>query len=489
MTISPLRELLGAQRPRVHSVPRYVSSAGQEAVELAASAGLYLDPWQQLVLTDALGERSDGKYAAFEVGLIVPRQNGKGSVLEARELFGLVLGGERLILHSAHLFQTSLEAFRRILRLFQETPDLDRMLKRVSLATGSEGIELTNGNRLKFVARTKGSGRGLTGDVVVLDEAYELTQAQMDALLPTLLARPNPQVWYTSSPSLDAVSGEALFRLKERGEAGTDAKLAWFDWGQERGCDFDDPRVHAAANPAYGIRMTSETIEVMRRALSPEGFGREVLGIWPEAAGDIVISPALWRELAAPESPRPAEVVFAIDVTPNRDRASIMMCGPNADGQMVLGVVDHGEGTEWVVQRAAELKARWNPVAIGLDIGGPGGSLLVDLEKAGICLPADPEKPQRGALAVPTAREVAQAWGMFVDAARQKQIRHLDELPLNTALVGAKTRTLGDGQAWARKTSTVDISPLVGATLAYWAYVTRVDLIDREEPAPWVMFA
>lgn len=484
MTISLNAELLGAQRPRIHSVPKYSSSAGQEAIDLARSAGLYLDPWQQLVLTDALGERPDGKYAAFEVGLIVPRQNGKGSVLEARELFGLVLGGEKLILHSAHLFQTSLEAFRRILRLFQETPDLDRKLKRVSLATGSEGIELTNGCRLKFVARTKGSGRGLTGDVVVLDEAYELTQGQMDALLPTLMARPNPQVWYTSSPSLDAVSGEALFKLKARGEAGSDAKLAWFDWGQERGVNLDDPRVHAAANPAYGIRMTGENVEVMRRALSDDGFGREVLGIWPETAGEQHISPALWRELADPDAGRPADVVFTIDVTPGRDHASITMCGMNPDGQMLVGVVDRREGTEWVVDRTIELKQQWNPIAIGIDAAGPSGSLLVELEQAGITRPEDPEAPKRGDLAVPTSREVAQAWGMFVDAARQKRLRHLDDAPLNAALAGAKTRFLADGQAWARRTSTVDISPLVAATLAYWAHAVRVDAIVEEPPDP-----
>jgi predicted amidohydrolase YtcJ len=61
-----------------------------EAVELAASAGLVLDDWQQHVLVSALGERPDalGTWAAFEVGLVVPRQCGKGGVLEARELAG-----------------------------------------------------------------------------------------------------------------------------------------------------------------------------------------------------------------------------------------------------------------------------------------------------------------------------------------------------------------------------------------------------------------
>src|ERR1035438_568518 len=106
-------DALGQQRPRVENIPQYVSSSGQEAIDLAATAGLDLDPWQQYVLTHSLGERQNGKFAAFAVGLVVSRQNGKGSILEARELAGLFLLGERLIIHSAHQFDTSIEAFNR----------------------------------------------------------------------------------------------------------------------------------------------------------------------------------------------------------------------------------------------------------------------------------------------------------------------------------------------------------------------------------------
>ena len=97
--------LVGCQTPRILFKPPSLSSAGQDAVDLAASAGLMLDPWQQLALDVGLAEREDGKWSAFEVGLIVARQNGKNSVLEARELAGLFLFDEQLILHSAHEFK------------------------------------------------------------------------------------------------------------------------------------------------------------------------------------------------------------------------------------------------------------------------------------------------------------------------------------------------------------------------------------------------
>ena len=70
--------LVGAQRPRVMARPPSVSSTGAEAADLAASAGLHLYPWQRLVLDVALAEDAAGKWAAFEVACMVPRQNGKG---------------------------------------------------------------------------------------------------------------------------------------------------------------------------------------------------------------------------------------------------------------------------------------------------------------------------------------------------------------------------------------------------------------------------
>jgi hypothetical protein len=87
--------------------PAASSDLGQEAAELAASAGLLMDPWQVYALDRILAEQADGVPAAFEAGLVVPRQNGKGSVLEALSLAWLFLTEAPLILHSAHEFKTA----------------------------------------------------------------------------------------------------------------------------------------------------------------------------------------------------------------------------------------------------------------------------------------------------------------------------------------------------------------------------------------------
>ena len=139
-----------------------------------------MDDWQQLVLRHALAEGPDGRFAPFEVGVNVPRQNGKGGIIEARELAGLFLLGEQLIIHSAHQFDTSLEAFRRLLDCVEGTPELSKLVKRVSRAHGEEGIELTTGQRVRFRTRTKGGGRGFTGDCLILDEAMIMRREPLE---------------------------------------------------------------------------------------------------------------------------------------------------------------------------------------------------------------------------------------------------------------------------------------------------------------------
>ena len=159
------RLVLGEQRPRLQHVPVADDwSQGADAVELADQAGLVLDDWQRYVLRHALAMRGD-RWAAFEVGLIVSRQNGKGSVIEALELAALFLFEDvRLILHSAHKFDTAADAFRRILGLIEGNPDFAREVKKVVRSHGSESVELRNGKRLRFIARSSGSGRGFAAE-------------------------------------------------------------------------------------------------------------------------------------------------------------------------------------------------------------------------------------------------------------------------------------------------------------------------------------
>lgn len=410
------------------------------------------------------------KWAAFEIGVDVTRQNGKGSILEIRELAGVFEFGDRLLIHTAHEFATSLEAFLRFEDLIAGTPRFSREVKRVSRSHGDEGIDFKSGQRIRFRTRTKGGGRGFSADFVALDEAMQIPQFAHGALLPTLSARPNPQVWYTGSAVDQEIHdhGVVFARVRERGHAGTDPRLAYFEWSLD--VDLDDlvlsddtgPEEWAIANPGLGIRISPEHVATEQRSMDRRTFAVERLGVgdWPDTdAVDQVIPLEAWRELFEPS--QVGGSVFAVDVTPDRSSASIGFAA-RSDGLPYLELVDKRRGTGWVCERVHEL-AKGRPVIC--DGAGPVGALIPEMTNLGV------------RVVTVTANEHAQACGMLYDAVDQEALRHGGtpeyQAAIEQAIKGASTRPLGDAWAWSRKNSSVDISPLVAVTLSLWGLQTQ----------------
>lgn len=447
----------GAQRPRLLRLPadRTVSD-GPDAVEFAASAGLFLDDWQAWVLTEALMWRSDGRWSAFEVCLLVPRQNGKGAILEALELYHLFVLGTRLIVHSAHEFKTAREHFFRIKSLIENSPELKSQVKHIYEANGAESIVLKNDGRLKFAARSKGSGRGFSGDLIVLDEAYELPEAAIGAMGPTLSAMPNPQVWYTSSaPHADS---HVLHGVRKRGLEGKSSRLFLAEWSNEPDVDPEDLDALASANPGYPHRLTPDNLEAereMMRGLGDE-YLRERLGVPSEedsSAG--VFPPGAWPGCEDESSTIAQGRRIALDVSPEMTWSSFAGAGIRADGLAHIELIKRQTGTGWVVAQAVEYAQKWGPLVI--DPRGPSSALIEDLRKANVPLEEVPDGLFPKACALLQERVIAGT------------VRHIGQPPLDAAVAGAQIRTVGDSWRWSRATSTVDISPLVACTLAIHA--------------------
>ncbi|MFE1926525.1 terminase [Streptomyces asoensis] len=501
--------LYGWQEPPIQIAPPSVSTAGQEAIDLARKAGLQLDPWQQHVLRVGMAEKADGSWAAFEVAVNVPRQNGKGAIIEARELWGLFIGGEELILHSAHEFKTAKHSFRRIERLIRGCPDLHKRVKQYRQTVGEEWIELHSGALLRFIARSKGSGRGFSGWSNMLDEDMILGDNEMDALLPTMAAIDNPQIWYLGSSGIGAPSVQ-LGRLRRRAlaaiEAGVpDPSLAYMEWSADlhvdecsKDCDkHDDAGSDEAvlkSNPAVGYRLTLAKVANERATLSKEGYARERLGEgeYPSDEADTwqVIAEEVWRALAAFNADPDGAVAFALDTTPERSHTAIVAAF-RWEGGTHVEVVEHRPGTGWVKERARELTTKWGPRCWVVDPGSPAGSLIGELTDA---LKVDPdaeeeeEEPRLLAPIVQTkTRDVVHACSQFYDAVVEGTLTHRDDAQMASALAGAQTRPLGDAWAWARRIVSVDISPLVAATLAKWGLTAEVEE-PEEEAEPWAMY-
>lgn len=459
--------------------PSTSRSLGDATIELCASAGLFLDPWQELAVRMILAEDDAGMPVAFEAAVIVARQNGKGAILEALCLGWLFLTDTPMIMWSAHEFKTAAEGFRRIRALISNTPHLDRRVEAIRTAAGSEAIILRpkkgqpegSGQRLRFVARSKGSGRGFTGGKVILDEAYELSPEDLDALLPTLSTRPEAQIVYTSSAGM--ASSVKLRSIRDRGRKGNDPALAYAEWGGrvqcpvscthplpgEDGddtCPLNDKDEWRRANPAG--RVPDSFIAKERRALSPEGFARERLGVWDEPIGESPISIVDWTECADADSTIEGEPVLAIDASPGLRSASVSAAGRRPDGLAHGELVRTEAGTEWLVPYVVEVCKRQQITKIHLIGTAPARAFVPDLEAAGL------EVVKLG------DAETAAACLSLQAEISERQFRHLGDPVLTEALAGAARRDVGDGGwTWRRKTSAVDISSLVAMTVARWA--------------------
>jgi hypothetical protein len=465
-TISQPAAVIGDQEPRFSSIPpgaRSLPTAGDDAVDLAALAGLHMMPWQATVLRDALREAPSGRWAAFEVGLVVPRQNGKGSILEALELAALFLpdpdSPPPLILHSAHEFKTSAEHFRRVRDLVESTETLRKQVRIIRTAAGAEAIELHSGARLRFVTRTGGSGRGFSADLVVIDEAYNLTAEQMAAVLPTLSARPNPQVWYTSSAGMP--SSEQLSRIRARGIRGGDPSLAYFEWSASDDSSLDDRASWAEANPALGYRIPESFIVAERAALPDEQFGRERLGLWAESnLKPRPIAAEAWALTAQDIRPTGCPVFF-LTVARDMSSATIAVAAMHDDKPHVE-LADHRAGTGWLEERVAELAVRYPQARFAAYGAGPVKSWSPTFEEAGITV------------LMFSATEASAAFAHLQRLADDLAFTHSPDPILDRSLKGAEWRELdGGGKAWDWRKSSGDLAPLAAVTGALWLLETH----------------
>lgn len=455
---------LGRAQPSLRVAPvGRPNPLADDAVDVAAIAGLELDEWQAETLADAmrLAPGSD-RWAAREVGVVVARQNGKGGILEVRQIGGMFVLGERLQVHSAHEFKTCYEHFRRVKDLIENCDLLREQVKIIRTGAGDQAIELKNGCRIRFIARSRSSGRGFTADTVYLDEAFKLDDATIGALLPALSARPNSQVWYTSSaPHADS---PVLHRARERAIGGSDPRLFFVEWGNEPGTDPLDREAWARANPAMGIRIDVEDIAGEQRAMSPDEFARERLGIPDDPEGDRaqVIAPEVWEALADPASFIAVNDCWALAVSPDRKWAAFGIAGRTADGRVHVECIDRraadapdrASGTDWVMAKAAEVYAI-KRLPLRILKGAAEDAFAARLREAGVEI-----------LEV-SGIEAGQATGQFVDLANSGELVHLDQPWLNRSLRIAENRIGPDGaMRWDPRKSAVDISPLVAVTVA-----------------------
>lgn len=465
--------------PRFLHVPKRKSSLGGDAAKFAERNGLGLDEHQRLILDTTMGRTRSGKWASFANAVVEPRQNGKSHALIVRALYGGFELAEPLVLYSAHQWATANEIFLTMASIIESSDELMGQVKKTQHSAAVMGFELRNGCRIRFLTRSRATARGFTGNTLILDEAHFLSEAAHGALLPTLSARSaesEVQVFYAASAvdQLRHPDGLVMSAIRERGIAGDTPTLAYLEWSAEVLDDegnellpdqllddhVQDRELWRQANPACPSRISEDHIGYEAKTLDRRSFACERLGIgdWfsTDGLGFSIIGLDEWNALADENSRLRDPVCLAFDLSPER-RAAVAAAGRNDEGNWHVEVITANARPKQAAEKVAQIVAEQRPARVVCDGYGPAASMVHALEEADV--PVD----------TVTSSEHGQACGLLVDAVNEGVLRHLGSAELANAIRGASTRPLGDAWAWSRKSSSVDISPLVASTLALWA--------------------
>lgn len=458
----------GSQEPRIRIEPRCVSTDGEDASILMAEYGNRLDEWQSLIVDCWLGRDESGKYGITSAGLAVPRQNGKNVCLEAREFYGLVVNGEK-ILHTAHQVRTSKKSFRRLAAMFTDKkhPEITDIVKTIRYTNGEECIELDNGGVIEFSARSRQAARGFDGiSLVVFDEAQELTDDQVEAIMATLSASSTGtrQLIYTGTPPYPGCPGEVFRRRRTICLSDAGKHDCWHEWSLAadnlEDVNLGDSTLWYMCNPALGIRLSEEFTEEEYRSMSNDGFARERLGWWsPVIASKVetVISEELWNSCASDELKPEGKTAYGVKFS--ADGSEVCLCGAviPEDGPARISLIERnptGLGTQWL---ASWLIARYKKASCVVIDGRNGVDVLI--EKI-----SDTWRV-KGSVIRPSAKDMIAAVSTLMDALTEQSVTwYSKQEDLKASALSSTKRTIGGGWGFGGDDST----PIEACALALW---------------------
>lgn len=464
----------GDARPRIATPAVGRRGRGLEAIDFARDVlGVELMPWQQFVLDRACRTGPGDRWAVRSVLTIVARQNGKSLVTAVRILAGMWLWGERLTIAAAQSRDVSIESWKLTTEL---AVDAGLPVTGVLRTTGREELQITHPGgwvaRYKVVSSTPGGGRGLSADLVVLDELREAKDwASYAALDKTRRARRSSQLWAISTEGdhtsvvLDSLQAAGRHAALTR----TRGPLAYFEWsaGPERARD--DRRGWAESNPALGHTLDISTLEAELATDPATVFETEVL--CRRVASTIGwLPPGGWDDCTDPTATVPDDAVgsvcFAVDAGPELRQISICASWLRPDGRIHVEAIETFVGpasTTQAERRLTELCARWRPARIAVVKKGSVESIVTRVAAA-VAPPGGVDE----LLDAVGPTDLERATRSFYEAVISRRVVHPPDPVLAEQLAQAQRGEPGT-IALRRRNPSLDIEAAVAAVGALWA--------------------
>lgn len=463
----------GNQKPRLDHFANGDIWLADKTIQLVEHYGIKLLEWEKAILyrwmAVKLDEDGNWKWANPKCGLLVPRQNGKTELIIIRIIGGMIFLGEALI-YTAHSDKTVDETKRRILRFFYDaeqeirdmlTDEFDKEPK------SFDYVELRNRGRAVFRTRTRTGGLGTTNDTLIMDEDQEETDAQQEALLPTISAgkSQNQQIIRAGTPPSGGGNGTVFLRIRKNVIEGKDTETCWQEWSVETITDPHDEEAWYETNPSLGYHLMLAAVKNEAKDMAVDSFNKMRLGWIAGVESMRVISDEQWSPLAVkrvvvPDHPN---LVYAVKFAPDGSAMSLAVGVIMPDARVHVELVERkpmSAGTGWLALWLLERWRRANKIIID---GAAGTQLLVEE-----LVRSNPKITKR--ILTPNAREAGAAYSDFYTGIENKQITHFDQPALNLSIRTVKKRSIGtDGMyGYASMNPDIQSDPTEAAALAYY---------------------
>lgn len=509
------KKLYGKREPRLYTKPLREltpeTSLGFLAIEFAEEmCGMELYPWQEFLLIHGL-ELAPGVTVASmndraqdeplfrfrNVTVIVARQQGKSVLGQVLSLFFLYVLRTRLVLGTAQDLDTAEEVWDGALEIAEESQELAAELLPPVRANGKKAIRLKTGERYRVKAATRSAGRGLSGDLILLDELREhQTWDAWGAITKTTMARPSALIWSMSNAG-DATSVVLSYLRKkahaalgdpdgvnanddpnallagafddegeklDEEEAGVDdTTLGLFEWSAPPEADVWDRDAWAYANPSLGYGFVTERSLASAASTDPEWvFRTECMCHWSDGLLEGAFPPGSWESGIWSGDGDPPEIVSdvyaCVAVAKDRGRSHVAVAGLNQDGKPQIQLVASRAGTDWLVEwlQGAYEKGQFVEIT-GQSRGAAVSDILQVLDANGL-----PVIPWQGP-------DLTAATGSFYDAVKDQAFLHFAQPIVDVAAQTVVPKiTDGGAMLFDQAKSPVDIGPLMAFTGAYW---------------------
>lgn len=445
----------GNQKPRLDQFNDGDVWLADKTIQLMEAYGWKLLDWQKAIILRWLAVYWDDdeqrwKWSNPKAGLLVPRQNGKTEIIIARIIGGMIFMNEALI-YTAHSDKTVDEVKRRVQNFFYGAKEEVRNLLTQEFDKEPKSLdylELRDGGRCVFRTRTRTGGLGTTNDTLILDEAQEETDAQQEALLPTISAgkSQNQQIIRAGTPPSGGGQGTVFVRIRQNVIDGKDHEICWQEWSVELLTDPSDEDAWYDANPSLGYHLMIMAVRNEAKEMAVDSFNKMRLGWIAGKESKRAIPDALWSLLSVEkvtleENPR---FVYCVKFAPDGSAVSlgIGIYMPNDIPHIELierKPMSAGTGwiTNWLFAKApGQEKKRWRAAAKLIIDGASGTQLLVEE------LVRTDRRISRKIL-TPNVKQAGAAYSGFQTAVEQQQLTHFDQPALNGSIKTAKKRSIG----------------------------------------------